>query len=142
MTVLACKAVRIDHLRREPETRGKPDMNYEGRVFRSVANSEAGDVGQETTFHYRQEGQVVWAIYSGGSVLYGTLLAKADSAGNLDMRYQHLTRDGGFKTGRCQSRPELLPDGRLRLHEHWEWTSGAEGAGVSIVEEIAGSRRS
>jgi hypothetical protein len=116
-------------------------MNYEGLVFRSVANSEGGDVGQETTFHYRQEGQVVWATYSGGSVLFGTLLAKADDAGNLDMRYQHLTRDGGFKTGRCQSRPELLPDGRLRLHEHWEWTGGAEGAGVSIVEEIAGSRR-
>ncbi len=33
-------------------------------------------------------------------------------------------------------RPEILPDGRLRLHEHWEWTNGAQGRGESIIEEV------
>lgn len=110
---------------------------YEGRVFRSVANSEGGDVGGETTFHYHQEGDTVWATYSGGAIRFGALVAKVDALGNLDMRYHHVAADGRFKSGQCQSRPETLPDGRLRLHERWRWTDGAEGQGVSIVEEVS-----
>jgi hypothetical protein len=111
-------------------------MNYDGRVFRTVENSSAGDTGRQTTFHYHQEGDVVWATYEGGSIRCGTLLAKADEAGNLDVRYQHLSSDGTFKTGRARSRPEVLPDGRLRVHEKWQWTDGAEGQGVSVIEEV------
>jgi hypothetical protein len=111
-------------------------LEYEGRFFRSVANSDGGDVSGETTFHYHQRDDLVWATYTGGSVLFGTLLAKVDAFGNLDMRYQHVSVDGTFKSGHCQSRPERLPDGRLRLHERWQWTHGAEGQGVSIIEEI------
>ena len=110
-------------------------MNYGGRIFRAVESS-GGDVGAETEFQYHQRGQLVWATYGGGAVLWGTLLARMDEAGNLDMRYQHVGRDGAFKAGRCQSRPEVLSDGRLRLHEQWRWTEGAEGEGRSIVEEI------
>jgi hypothetical protein len=44
--------------------------------------------------------------------------------------------DGIFKSGRCQSRPELLSNGRVRLHERWQWTDGADGHGESIIEEI------
>ena len=112
-------------------------FNYEGRVFRSVANSAGGDVSGETTFHYRQHGSVAWATYAGGPVLFGTLLARVVDNGSLEMRYQHLTTDGTFRSGRCDSHPELLPNGGLRLHEHWTWTDGAEGNGVSIVEEIS-----
>ena len=112
-------------------------LSYDARVFRSVANSAGGDVDEATTFHYHQRDNVVWATCAGGSVVFGTLLAKADASGNLDMRYQHVSVDGNFKSGRCQSRPESLPDGRLRLHERWHWTGGAEGKGVSIVEEVS-----
>ena len=112
-------------------------INYEARVFRSVANSEGGDVSEATTFHYHQRANIVWATYAGGAVVFGTLLAQVDASGNLDMRYQHVSVDGTFKSGRCQSRPEQLPDGRLRLHERWRWTDGAEGEGESIVEEIS-----
>ena len=111
-------------------------MNYDGRSFRSIANSGGGDVGGDTLFHYHQEGELVWATYSGGAVRWGTLLARVDGAGNLDMRYQHVGSDGAFKTGRCQSRPEVLPDGRLRLHERWQWTEGTVGEGQSVVEQI------
>ena len=111
-------------------------ISYGERVFRSIANSEGGDVDGETTFHYHQHDNVVWATYAGGAVRFGTLVAKADGSGNLDMRYQHVSVDGTFKSGRCQSRPELLADGRIRLHERWQWTDGAEGQGESIVEEV------
>jgi len=39
-------------------------------------------------------------------------------------------------TGKCYSTPEVLVDGRIRLHEMWEWTSGDYSKGQSIVEEI------
>ena len=113
-----------------------PMFDYDDRVFRSVANSEGGDVNGETTFHYHQRDDVVWATYAGGEVVLGTLVAKVDTHGNLDMRYQHVSADGTFKSGRCQSRPERLSDGRLRMHERWQWTDGAEGHGESIVEEV------
>ena len=112
--------------------------SYDGRVFRSVENSAGGDVGDETTFHYRQRDEVVWATYVGGAVRFGTLVAVADAHGVLDMRYQHVSSDGVFKSGRCRSIPESLPDGRLRLHERWHWTDGATGTGESIIEEIRG----
>jgi hypothetical protein len=111
-------------------------VNYDGRVFRTVTNSSGGDVGEATTFRYRQNGDLVSATYAGGAVVLGSLLARADASGNLDMRYQHTLKDGSFKVGRCVSRPELLADGRLRVHERWRWTDGAEGEGTSIIEEI------
>lgn len=114
-------------------------IDYEGRVFRSVSNSGGGDVGDETTFEYHQRGELVWGTYSGGSVQFGTLMARADTDGNLEMTYQHLSVGGDFKSGRCRSRVEQLLDGRLRLHEEWEWTGGAEGRGLSIVEEAVRS---
>jgi hypothetical protein len=60
-----------------------------------------------------------------------------DAAGRLDMRYGHVGADGALRTGECRSEPERLPDGRLRLHERWRWTSGDGSAGASVVEEIA-----
>lgn len=109
-------------------------INYDGRTFRPVATS-GGDVGADTRFHYRQVGDVVWATYSGGAVRFGTLIATVSPDGALDMRYQQVAGDGTVKTGRCRSTPQVLPDGRLRLLETWQWTEGATGAGASEVEE-------
>lgn len=111
-------------------------INYNNRIFRSVSNTDNGEVTSETSFHYRQEGEIVTAIYQGGSVLYGSLIAIQDEDGNLDMRYQHLNIDREFMTGVCVSRPELLSDGRVRLYETWRWTSGDLSSGHSIIEEV------
>jgi hypothetical protein len=58
--------------------------------------------------------------------------------GQLDMRYHQVNRSGALQTGVCQSIPEMLPDGRVRLHETWQWTSGDASSGHSVVEEIPG----
>ena len=110
-------------------------MNYDGRIFRSVGQA-GGDVTADTTFHYRQAGDVVWATYGGGGVTFGTLIATVLPDGQLDMRYQQISATGAIKTGRCRSTPELLSDGRLRLRETWQWTEGGEGAGESRIEEV------
>lgn len=111
-------------------------INYHGRTFRSVSNTENGEVGTETEFHYQQHGVVVTATYSGGGVILGNLIAKVASDGTLDMRYQHVNQKHELMTGRCTSVPEVLSSGRLRLHERWQWTSGDRSSGESVVEEI------
>lgn len=111
-------------------------LNLNNRKFSSIANTNNGDVGSQTVFHYRQEADLVWAEYSGGSIRRGSLIARWVEDGLLEMRYQHLSTDNEFKTGRCLSRPEQMPDGKLRMHEQWQWTSGDQSSGTSIIEEI------
>jgi hypothetical protein len=115
---------------------GAPSVHYDGRRFRSVENSSTGEVGPETVFDYRQEDDLVWATYQGGAVRFGILVATADAEGRLDVRYGHVNRVGELMTGECRTTPERLPDGRLRLHEEWRWTSGDSSSGTSVVEEI------
>ncbi|MGH9802814.1 MAG: n-acetylglutamate synthase [Blastocatellia bacterium] len=112
-------------------------INYDNRRFAGVSNSETGEVSSETIFHYHQQADIVRATYSGGSIRFGTLVAKVDADGSLDMRYQHVNQQGELCTGKCRSTPEVLPDGRCRLHESWQWTSGDFSAGNSVVEELA-----
>lgn len=111
-------------------------INYEGKVFRSLSNSQSGEVGAETRFHYHQQGSIVWADYSGGDIAKGTLLATVDGQGCLDMRYQHVNHRGELKTGTCRSTPQVLPDGRYRLHEKWAWTCDDRNSGESVIEEL------
>ena len=119
-----------------PEGRKESLAGYEGRRFRSVENSETGEVGPETVFNYGQDGDIVSATYGGGGVRSGVLIATVDNAGNLDARYAHVNASGELMTGECRTTPERLPDGRLRLHEEWRWTSGDGSSGRSVVEEI------
>jgi len=111
-------------------------ISYDNRRFRSVSNSEIGEVSFETVFHYHQSADIVWAEYSGGAVERGSLIALVLDDDSLDMRYQHINVKGELMTGRCHSTPELLPDGRVRLHETWQWTSGDLSSGESVIEEI------
>ena len=115
---------------------GAPGVSYDGKRFASVENSAGGEVGPETTFRYRQDGDVVWATYEGGAVRRGTLVATVDDDGRLDARYAHVNTAGELMTGECRSTPETLPDGRIRLHEDWRWTSGDRSSGRSVVEEV------
>jgi len=109
---------------------------YDNKTFRSVTNTSNGEVSNETLFHYHQQDKVVWAEYAGGGILKGFLIAVVLESGLLDMRYEHVNTQGELMTGRCSSTPENLPDGRIRLYEQWQWTSGDESSGSSIVEEV------
>ena len=37
-------------------------MNYHNKIFKSITNTANGEVGDETLFHYKQKGTVVWAV--------------------------------------------------------------------------------
>jgi hypothetical protein len=111
-------------------------INYDGRKFRSVSNSASGEVDADTVFHYQQRGDVVTAKYAGGQIASGHLIARCDEDGRLEMTYAHINTNGQLMEGECSSTPEILEDGRIRLHEKWRWTRGAEGAGESVIEEF------
>jgi hypothetical protein len=39
-------------------------------------------------------------------------------------------------TGKCRSYPEPIENGKIKLKEFWEWTSGDNSSGESIIIEI------
>lgn len=119
-----------------PMGEGGGEGRYEGKRFASIANTPNGEATGDTIFDYRQRGDVVWATYEGGAIRKGMLVAVAGADGALDMRYQHVNAKGEIMTGQCRSTPEMLADGRVRLHEAWQWTSGDRSSGTSIVEEV------
>jgi hypothetical protein len=111
-------------------------MHYDGKRFRLTENAVNGEVDQGTLFAYRQDGEVLTGTYSGGGVRLGQILGRVREDGSLEFLYQHLNEDGVLRNGRCESVPELLPDGRLRLRESWEWSGASGERGNSVIEEI------
>ena len=111
-------------------------MNYNNRNFRSVSNSENGEVSSDMIFHYRQSDNILTCEYQGKNILKGHLIGLVDENGNIEMSYHHVSRNGILMTGICKSKPEVLENGKLRLIEEWQWTSGDKSKGTSILEEI------
>ena len=120
-----------------PSTKNK--INYDNRFFASIQNSASGEVSPATVFHYHQTGDLVWAEYKGGAIVFGSLIAKPDDAGNLEMRYQHLNKQGELMTGKCFSTPQVLPDSKILFHEKWQWTRGDFSSGEAVIQEIVKS---
>ena len=84
---------------------------------------------------YKQVGNILTSEYSGGKIKKGHLIGLVDENGNIDMRYHQINEKDEIMTGICQSRPEILENGKIRLHETWRWTSGDQSSGRSILEE-------
>lgn len=110
-------------------------MNYHNRKFKPVSNSDNGEVDIDMTFHYQQQKNVLFCNYSGGNILKGHLLGKVDQEGKIRMHYHQINKKGELKTGVCSSIPKMV-NGKLMLIESWEWTSGDEGTGESVLEEV------
>lgn len=107
-------------------------IDLDGKVFTALSNTENGEVSADTLFHYRQQGDMVWATYEGGSIRKGFLIGTISGA-ELHFSYQHLNHAWELMTGRCCS-VASLQDGRLRLDE--EWTCGDHSRGRSALIEV------
>lgn len=110
-------------------------INYHQKTFRPISNTDNGETSNETVFVYQQEGKILTSSYSGGKIISGHLIGLVDEDGNIDMRYHQINERGELMTGKCKSIPEILTNGKIRLHETWEWTSGDYSKGKSIIEE-------
>lgn len=110
-------------------------INYNNKLFRPISNTENGETTSETVFIYIQNGNILTSEYSGGKIIKGHLIGLVDENGKIEMRYHQVNEKGELMTGVCKSIPELLSNGKIRLHENWEWTSGDKSKGQSIIEE-------
>ena len=108
-------------------------FSLDDRYFIAVKNSESGEVSDQTVFAYHQKDDVIWAEYSGGSIMKGFLIGKTDVKHHLHFTYQHVNTNGELKSGYCDSVPNI-ENGILRFYESWRWSSGEEG--TSVIEEI------
>lgn len=111
-------------------------INYNGRSFKPVSTSDNGETSEETIFQYKQTENILSAVYSGGKIITGHLIGLVNEEGEIEMRYHQVNKDGELMTGICHSKPEILQNGKIRLHETWEWTSGDYSKGTSTLEEI------
>lgn len=110
-------------------------MNYNNKTFAVVSNTKNGETSNETIFLYKQVGNILTSEYSGGKIAKGHLIGLVDENGNIDMCYHQVNEKGELMTGICKSKPEILENGKIRLHESWQWTSGDKSKGESIIEE-------
>ncbi len=111
-------------------------INYNNRKFRPVSNSENGEVTNEMIFHYKQVGNILTCTYEGENIVKGHLIGIVDDKGQIEMRYHQVNKNGAFMTGICSSTPKQMTNGKIHLHESWQWTSGDQSKGTSILEEI------
>ncbi len=111
-------------------------MNYNNKRFKVIQNSSTGEVSSGLIFHYSQQDNVISCSYSGDSIVQGQLLGIVDQSGSINMRYHQVNQLGEIMTGICESEPEVMEDGRIRLYENWQWTCGDHSKGTSILEEV------
>ena len=111
-------------------------INYNNKKFKSISNSGTGEVDKNTTFHYYQKENIVWGTYNGGKIKFGTLTGIVKQDGTLHFAYQHVNYQNELLTGNCVSTPKMLPNGKLKLHEEWQWTCKDRSSGKSTIEEI------
>ena len=109
-------------------------ITLDGLKMRVVTTATSGVVSADTVFEFQQQGMVVTARYAGGRIMAGFLAGKWEK-GRLPFRYVQVTNDGAVESGRSVGHVSRLPDGRVRLEEHFQWES-KQGSGTNVFEEI------
>ncbi|MFT4106883.1 MAG: GNAT family N-acetyltransferase [Lacrimispora sp.] len=110
-------------------------IDYNGKVFIPKVNSENGEADGDTIFQYHQSRNLLWAEYAGGEVVRGHLIGTVSDDGLLDFHYQHMNEKGQIRIGKCHTVPRVLKNGKLELHEEWQWLNGDKSMGSSILIE-------
>ena len=110
-------------------------MNLGGLTFQVCATAAVGVVSAQTRLRLVQRGSRIFGRYQGGSIVRGCLVGRV-SGDMLTFRYAQRERDGGLHAGRSSCVLEVLRDGRLRIHEHFRWST-REGSGTNIFEQVS-----
>lgn|GEM_PF-69115 len=134
--VLEKGAVLVYDIMEKQLAKATAEPCYDGRIFVPLTNSENGEVDERTKFEYHQRGNIIWAEYSGGDIIKGHLLGRVEADGELSFYYHHLNKSHEARTGKCKSKPKLLENGKLELHEQWQWLDGDASEGSSVIVEI------
>ncbi len=111
-------------------------INYNNKRFRPISSSENSETDASTVFVYKQSGNIVTASYSSKNIVSGHLIGLVSANGSINMRYHQVNKKGDLMTGICTSTPEIHTNGKLTLHEEWQWTSGNKSKGTSKLQEL------
>jgi hypothetical protein len=105
-------------------------IDYEGRRFRRSGG------GDGTVARYRQDGDLVWAEFTGGKVRRGAITGTCEPGGTLRLAYTMVLVTGEVISGHTVNTPERAPDGRLLLREEWQRYGEHAATGISYLEEV------
>jgi hypothetical protein len=109
-------------------------INFNNKVFTLNHNTDNGTTNAETIFYYQQKDTIVTADFSGGSVLYGKIIA-IHMGDYLDMIYQMITATNELKSGKAIAKISLGKNDKIQLNLDWEWLIGSGNTGTSIYNE-------
>ena len=109
-------------------------VNLSGKRMFVSQTADGGEVSRETIFTFQQDGNLVSARYEGGRIRLGLLVGLMHD-NRLEFRYVQTDVAGNLDAGKsvCDIRHD--DQGRLVLHEHFEWAT-RPGGGENIFEEI------
>ena len=106
------------------------DFNFNNKTFSLLENSENGKVNSETLFRYSQEGNLVTADYSGGTIKQGKIIAHLNN-NQLNMLYQCITTENELKAGKAIAEISLTKYNKIKLKLNWEWLGDKNECGIS-----------
>ncbi|WP_018353153.1 hypothetical protein [Longispora albida] len=117
---------------------GEQRINYDGKTLRLVKADPPVPDGEIPRGEYHQDGELIWAEIYGSHVQIGRIVGTSREDGVHEAAYIQVMKDGTVVAGTLRSIPEILPDGRIRVEDHWARMDGSSG--VSYIEEpIPGS---
>ena len=102
------------------------------------ATAANGVVDDSTRLRFCQRGDRVFARYAGGRVTHGWLVGRV-AGEQLTFRYAQMEAGDGIHAGASTCDIVRLDDGRIRLIEHFTWST-RPGAGVNVFDELPSER--
>lgn len=106
-------------------------MSLNGKTFRAFGNSSHGTLNTETRMTFVEDATDVTAVYSGGTIRAGNVVAQRTGESALEMLYHCITTDSELKAGRASASFARDSAGRDTMHLDWAWLTGDRATGSS-----------
>ena len=111
------------------------EINFNNKTFALIENSKSGSVDSDTIFKYQQTNKLVTADYSGGTIVYGKIIANLIDD-KLHMLYQCFTTDNQLKAGKAIAKISFTQNDKIKLTLNWEWLDDNNEKGTSEYIEM------
>jgi hypothetical protein len=100
-----------------------------------VQTAPNGVVNELTIFTFSQNDNFISATYTGGRIFKGYLVGTIDR-NKLLFSYCQLQTDGRMDNGQSECDITIGEDGKIKLIEHFKFTSKNNEAGINVFREL------